>query len=99
VKRRLEQLWAEREGRLSHTNAQLRLFVRDRLLIEAQDERNPPSVRVRAVELIGKIGGVAIFESDTGKPVDNQGANALLQRIESIMEHGRKLAATQDNQR
>jgi phage terminase small subunit len=45
----------------SHDAARIRLSVIERLQIEANDTNNPASVRVRALELLGKITDVALF--------------------------------------
>lgn len=92
VKRRLEELWAIREARLSHTPAELRLFVQERLMIEALNPDNSGSVRVRAVELIGKMGKVALFEADKEESQENQSVDAILKRIKPLLDTGNALA-------
>lgn len=93
AKKRMEELWALREGRLSHTPAQLRLFVQERLMIEALKEDNPASVRVRAVELIGKIGRVRVFDAEQDNDKGNQSVEQLMQRIGPLLELGKALQA------
>ena len=93
VKARLDQLWVLREGRLSHTPAQMRLFIQERLHLEAVSPDNPPSVRVRALELMGKIGRVSLFTPETEKPEDNQSIEGLLKRIAPLLEAGKVIAA------
>jgi hypothetical protein len=92
VKRRLEELWAIREARLSHTPAELRLFVQERLMVEALNPENSGSVRVRAVELIGKMGKVALFEADKEESQENQSVDAILKRIKPLLDTGNALA-------
>lgn len=92
VSRRMSQLWELREGRLSHTPAQLRLFVQERLMIEALKEDNPAGVRVRAAELIGKIGRVSLFEPEKEESKENQSVDAILKRITPLLEVGNALA-------
>lgn len=92
VRRRLEELWAIREARLSHTPAELRLFVQERLMIEALNPDNSGSVRVRAVELIGKMGKVALFEADKEESQENQSVDAILKRIKPLLDTGNALA-------
>jgi hypothetical protein len=89
----MQALWEQREGRLSHTPAQLRLFVQERLMIEALSTDNPASVRVRAVELIGKIGRVRLFETEGDKPPDNQSLEQILARIAPLIELGKQAQA------
>lgn len=93
VRKRMETLWEMREGRLSHTPAQLRLFVQERLMIEALKDDNPASVRVRAVELIGKIGRVRLFEADQENSKENQSVETLLARITPLLDLGKALQA------
>jgi hypothetical protein len=51
----------EKLAKTSHDAARIRLSVIERLQIEANDTTNPASVRVRALELLGKITDVALF--------------------------------------
>lgn len=92
VKRRLEELWAIREARLSHTPAELRLFVQERLMIEATSAENSGSVRVRAAELLGRMGKVALFEADKEESQENQSVDAILKRIKPLLDTGNALA-------
>lgn len=99
VKARLEELWREREIVASHTASQLRLFVAERLMIEATKADNPASTRVRAIELVGKLGGVGAFEIPAGEQTaaaaDKTQLMARLERMLSTAEQdavGRKAA-------
>lgn len=92
VRARTEALWAEREGRLSHTPAQLRLFVQERLHLEATNPDNPAGVRVRALELIGKIGRVKLFEPEQQEGEKNQDVASILKRLGPLLAAGNALA-------
>ena len=61
--------------------------------MEAVSERNPPSVRVRALELMGKIGRVSLFTPEQDKPEENQSIEMLLKRITPLLEAGKVIAA------
>ena len=73
----------------SHDAARIRLTVIERLQIEANDTTNPASVRVRALELLGKITDVALFterlqtESTTTRSPD-QITEELKERIAKL---------------
>lgn len=86
VQARLQELWAEREAIASHTPQQLRLFVLERLMIEATNAGNTGSTRVRAVELIGKLGGVRAFEEEgKANPGSEMDKADLVQRLSALL--------------
>lgn len=86
VQARLQELWAEREAIASHTPQQLRLFVLERLMIEATNGHNTGSTRVRAVELIGKLGGVRAFEEEgQAKSAGALDKGELVQRLSALL--------------
>ena len=57
----VNKLSEEKLAKTSHDATRIRLSVIERLQIEANDTTNPASVRVRALELRGKITDVALF--------------------------------------
>jgi hypothetical protein len=61
VTARVNKLVEEKRAKTSHDSARIRISVIERLQIEANDTTNPASVRVRALELLGKITDVALF--------------------------------------
>jgi hypothetical protein len=69
--------------------------VQERLHLEATNPDNPAGVRVRALELIGKIGRVKLFEADGDKAKDNQDVDAILKRLQPLLAAGNALAALQ----
>lgn len=58
---RVNMLCAEKQASVSHDSARIRSLVIERLHLEAQNPENPPSVRVRSLELLGKLDVVALF--------------------------------------
>jgi hypothetical protein len=58
---RVNAIAAVKLAKTSHDAARIRISVIERLQIEANDTTNPASVRVRALELLGKITDVALF--------------------------------------
>jgi hypothetical protein len=58
---RVNAIAAVKLAKTSHDAARIRISVIERLQIEAADTNNPASVRVRALELLGKITDVALF--------------------------------------
>ena len=61
VSAEINRLKALQEIREQHSPAQLRATVIERLQLEATDAENPPSARIRALELLGKVTEVAAF--------------------------------------
>jgi hypothetical protein len=61
VKARVNMLVRERSRETTHDSARIKAKVIERLQLEAEDKKNPASVRVRALELLGKLTDVAAF--------------------------------------
>jgi hypothetical protein len=76
--------------RLDH--AKIRAHVIARLHIESLDSESSPASRIRALELLGKLGGVAAFEKqaeDNTLPQDADSVSkALKAKLESLMKTG-----------
>jgi hypothetical protein len=72
----------------SLNSAQIRAHVIARLHIESLDPDSSPASRIRALELLGKLGGVAAFErqvEDTSLPQDaDTVTKALRERLEAL---------------
>jgi len=58
---RINALIERKRDRSSHDAAFIKARVIERLQIEANDTKNPASVRVRALELLGKMTDVSLF--------------------------------------
>ena len=71
VANRVNMLVEAKSRRTTHDAARIKATVIERLQIEASDKANPASVRVRALELLGKLTDVAAFrERITTEAVD-----------------------------
>lgn len=77
------------EIRELHSPAQIRAQVIERLQLEATDENNPPSARIRALELLGKVTEVAAFTERREQTVIHS-SDAIKQQI---MERLRSITA------
>jgi hypothetical protein len=88
IAQRIEELKALKQAgeRLDH--AKIRAHVIARLHIESLDPDSSPASRIRALELLGKLGGVAAFErqaEDTSLPQDaDTVTKALRERLEAL---------------
>jgi hypothetical protein len=65
VANRVNLLVEVRSRKTTHDAARIKATVIERLQIEASDKANPASVRVRALELLGKLTDVAAFRERT----------------------------------
>lgn len=89
---RIEELKALKEAgeRLDH--AKIRAHVIARLHIESLDPDSSPAARIRALELLGKLGGVAAFEKpseEVSPTTDAESVSkALREKLESLMKTG-----------
>jgi hypothetical protein len=61
VAARINALVMQKQARTQHDAVRIRQHVIERLHIESQDKNNPPSARVRALELLGKLDTVGAF--------------------------------------
>lgn len=92
IAQRIEELKALKQAgeRLDH--AKIRAHVIARLHIESLDPDSSPASRIRALELLGKLGGVAAFErqaEDNSLPQDAESVSkALKAKLESLMKTG-----------
>ena len=76
----------------SLNSAQIRAHVIARLHIESLDPDSSPASRIRALELLGKLGGVGAFERPSEEASVSQDAEtvskALREKLESLMNTG-----------
>ncbi len=92
IAQRIEELKALKQAGERLDSAKIRAHVIARLHIESLDPDSSPASRIRALELLGKLGGVAAFEKqaeDTSLPQDaDTVSKALKAKLESLMKTG-----------
>lgn len=86
VAQRARQLMEERAKKTHAVDAlRIRQHVFDRLMIESVDDDSPPTARIRALELLGKIDVVSMFKEQKGPELpeaqDVQGLEAKLKEM------------------
>jgi len=90
VAARVRGLVEEKKKESTHDAARIKAKVIERLQLEAEDKKNPASVRVRALELLGKLTDVAAFRERviTEEPENTtEGLTAQLEeRIANLMK-------------
>jgi len=69
------------EARKQRTPEELRIWVIEQLKVEANDQDNPPSVRINALQMLGKVTEVAAFTERKERVVIHSSLD-LRQRIE-----------------
>ena len=63
------------------------LFIKDRLLIEAQSSANKPADRLKALELLGKLSDVGAFkERIVTEDISHQSANEIEESIKRKLQ-------------
>jgi hypothetical protein len=84
---RIEELKALKQAgeRLDH--AKIRAHVIARLHIESLDPDSSPASRIRALELLGKLGGVAAFERPSEEASVSQDAETVSKALREKLEH------------
>lgn len=79
---RINTLIEQKRARSSHDAARIKASVIERLQIEANDSKNPASVRVRALELLGKMTDVSLFTDRVEtKTVDDRTPDAIKEEL------------------
>jgi hypothetical protein len=82
VKTRVNMLVRERSRESTHDAARIKAKVIERLQLEAEDKKNPASVRVRALELLGKLTDVAAFRERVITEEPENTAESLTAQLE-----------------
>ncbi len=83
VAQRVNGLIAEKEAKTSHDASRIRRFVIEKLHLEADNPENPPSVRVRALELLGKLDIVGAFRDRVEAVAEAPAASDLAATLEA----------------
>ena len=91
---RIDQILREREGANVHEGARLRAFVIERLQHEALLPKTSPSARVRALELLGRMEMVGLFNEQKTKEEGPSHAGDILKNIETRLT---KILANKDS--
>ena len=73
------------EARKQRTPEELRIWVIEQLKVEANDQDNPPSVRINALQMLGKVTEVAAFTERKERVVIHSSLD-LRQRIEQSIK-------------
>lgn len=88
ISARIDEIRALKQAGERLDSAKIRAHVIARLHIESLDPDSSPAARIRALELLGKLGGVAAFErqaEDTSLPQDaDTVTRALRERLEAL---------------
>lgn len=80
---RINDLVREKMAKSSHDAGRIRSFVIERLHVEADNPENPPSVRVRALELLGKLDIVGAFRDRVEAVAEAPAASDLAATLEA----------------
>jgi hypothetical protein len=92
ISARIDEIRALKQAGERLDSAKIRAHVIARLHIESLDPDSSPASRIRALELLGKLGGVAAFEKqaeDTSLPQDaDTVSKALREKLESLIKTG-----------
>lgn len=93
---KLEALLTEYDHRVVESAAQLRTYVTNRLIEESQDR--DAKVRIKALELLGKIGDVGLFaekvEVSVSQKKDSELTSAIRAKLERYMGDAHVVDAT-----
>lgn len=84
---RIEELVAQKREARSLDSAAMLSFIRERLLLEAQNTHSKPADRLKALELMGKLSDVGAFrERIVEEQVDTKSALELEREIKRKLE-------------
>lgn len=83
---RVNMLCAEKAARAQHDSGRIRSHVIESLHRESQDPNNPPSVRVRALELLGKLDVVGAFRERSVVEAEHAPASDLAQTLQARLQ-------------
>ncbi|CAB4169549.1 hypothetical protein UFOVP1302_32 [uncultured Caudovirales phage] len=80
---RVNQLVKQRQAKSSYDSSRIMTHVVERLHAESIDTDNPPSARVRALELLGRLGAVQAFAPITADTVGDAAPADLAASLEA----------------
>lgn len=86
---RVNALVGQRQAKASHDAARIKQHVIERLHAESIDPDSTPAARVRALELLGRMGAVALFtpaqQTDEATPAQADLAATLEARLKALL--------------
>lgn len=89
VAQRVNHLVQQNRAKTSHDAARIRQHVIERLHVEATDPDNPPAVRVRSLELLGKLDVVGMFKdraaAEPAEPTAGDLTSTLEARLKALL--------------
>lgn len=88
VAARVNALVMEKQAKTSLDSTRILNHVRERLHIESIDPTSSPSARIRALELLGKLGTVAAFDrttDDTEQSTAHEIADTLQAKLRTLL--------------
>ena len=83
---RVNEIFGAKKARESHDAARIRAHVIERLQIESIDPESSASARIRALELLGKLGGVAAFDKPTEEAASHTDADSLAATLQDKLK-------------
>lgn len=86
VTARVNALVMQKQAKTSHDAVRIRQHVIERLHIESQDPTNPPSARVRALELLGKLDTVGAFRERTVTEAEHAPAHDIAETLQARLK-------------
>lgn len=84
---RIDEIKALKQAGDRLDSAKIRAHVIARLHIESLDPDSSPASRIRALELLGKLGGVAAFEKPSEEASVSQDAETVSKALREKLEH------------
>jgi hypothetical protein len=85
VAARVNALVLERQAKTSLDSTRILAHVRERLMAESLDTDNSPSARIRALELLGRLGTVSAFDR-TADVADHAPASDLSDTLQARLQ-------------
>jgi hypothetical protein len=85
IAQRVNMLVLEKQSKASLDSTRILAHVRERLMAESLDPDNSPSARIRALELLGRLGTVAAFDRST-ETADQSPAHDLAETLQARLK-------------
>jgi hypothetical protein len=85
IAQRVNALVLERQAKTSLGSTRILAHVRERLMAESLDPDNSPSARIRALELLGRLGTVSAFDR-TSEAADQSPAHDIAETLQARLQ-------------